>query len=41
MDLEALLGRGSKQLVLPPLPGDRLRKTDAMPADVMHGIVSG
>ena len=27
-------------LVLPSLPSDRLRKADAMPADVMHGIVS-
>lgn len=37
---EAQLTRGGK-LALPPLLGDRLRKADAMPADVMHGIVSG
>lgn len=27
-------------LMLPSLPGDRLRKADAMPSDVMHGIVN-
>lgn len=36
----AVLTQGGK-LALPLLPGDRLRKADAMPADVMHGIVSG
>ena len=40
MDLEAMLSFGGK-LVLPPLPGDRLRRTDAMSTDILHGIVSG
>lgn len=39
VDLEAMLSFGGK-LVLPPLPGDRLRRTDAMSTDILHGIVS-
>ncbi|PRW60766.1 alpha beta-hydrolase [Chlorella sorokiniana] len=37
VDLEAMLSFGGR-LVLPSLPSDRLRRTDAMSADILHGI---